>query len=74
MMAVSTIRDAIKAAPFQPFIVYVADQRSYTIPHPDFVAIGPNNRTLIVFHDDGGASLLDMLMITGIDLLPPADS
>ena len=72
MMSVSTIREAIAARPFKPFTVRVADQRSYTIPHPEFVSIGPQNRTLVIWHEDGGGSFLDMLMITGIDL--PASS
>jgi hypothetical protein len=68
MMSVSTIREAIKAKPFKPFRVLVADQRSYNIKHPEYVAIGPQNRTLVVFHEDDGASFIDMLMITGIDI------
>jgi hypothetical protein len=68
MMSVSTIREAIKATPFKPFRVMITDQRSYNIEHPEYVAIGPQNRTLVVFHDDGGASFIDMLMITRIDV------
>ncbi len=74
MMAVSSIREAIQAHPFQPFTVRVADQRSYLIPHQEFVAIGPNNRTVVVFNQDGGCSILDMLLITGIDIAPPSEN
>lgn len=72
MMSVSTIRDAIAAKPFRPFVVRVADQRSYEIPHPEFIAIGPGGRTVVVFLEDDGASILDMPLITGIDLKPSA--
>jgi hypothetical protein len=71
MMAVSTIREAIAARPYRPFTIRVADRRSYTIPHPEFVSIGPQNRSLLVWHEDEGASILGMLMITGIDLPAP---
>jgi hypothetical protein len=71
MMAVSAIREAIAAHPFQPFTIRVADQRSYTVPHPEFVSIGPQNRSLVVWLDDGGCSILDM--ITGIDLPAPLE-
>jgi hypothetical protein len=70
-MAVSTIREAINASPFRPFTVHVADQRKYTIKHPEFVAIGPQNRSLVIWHDDGGGSFIDMRMVTGIDIPPP---
>jgi hypothetical protein len=72
MMSVSTIRDAIEAKPFQPFTVYLADQRKFVIRHPEYVTIGPQNRTLVIWHDDGGAAWLDMLMITGIDRQAPS--
>jgi hypothetical protein len=71
MMPVTTLREAINARPFRPFTVHVAEQRSYLIPRPEFVSIGPQNRTLVVWHADGGGSFLDMLMITGIDLPAP---
>jgi hypothetical protein len=74
MMSVSTIREAIQARPFRPFTVYVADQRSYRVPHPEYIAIGSQGRTLAIFHDDGGVSVLDMLLISGIDVAPAAPS
>ena len=74
MMSVSTIREAIAARPFRPLTVRVADQRSYTIPHPEFVSIGPQNRTLVIWHEDGGGSFLDRLMLTGIDIPAPPES
>lgn len=74
MMSVSSIREPIAARPFQPFTVRVADQRSYTIRHPEFATIGPQNGTVAIWHDDGGVSIIDMLMITGIDLMPPGDN
>jgi hypothetical protein len=67
-MAVSTIREAIASVPFRPFTIRIAAQRSYTIPYPEFVSIGPKKQTLVLWHEDGGASIIDMLMITGIDL------
>jgi hypothetical protein len=66
------IRKAINARPFRPFTVRVAGRRSYTVPHPEFATIGPQNGTLVIWHEDGGASIVDMLMITGIDVPPPA--
>jgi hypothetical protein len=74
MMSVSAIREAINAQPFRPFTVRVADQRSYLVPHPEFISIGPNNRTAVVWFNDGGCSILDMLLITGIDISPPAEN
>jgi hypothetical protein len=70
MISASSIREALAARPFRPITVRVADQRSYTIPYPEFAAIGPQNRALLVWHEDGGASVIELPKITGIDLLP----
>jgi hypothetical protein len=67
MTSASTIREAINTRPFRLFTVCISDQRSYLVPHPDFIVVGPNGRTVIVFLPDGGASVLDPLHITSLD-------
>ena len=31
------IRDLVRAVPFQPFVIRMADGREYRVEHPDFV-------------------------------------
>jgi hypothetical protein len=50
----------------------MADQREFPVPHPEFIAVGPTNQTLVIFHEDGGAAFLDLHRVTGIDRLPSA--
>jgi hypothetical protein len=40
-MIADRIRDVMKAQPFQPFDLLLADGRSYTITHPDYISVPP---------------------------------
>jgi hypothetical protein len=70
MTTAPAIREAIQASPFQPFRVRVSDQRVYSIPHPEFISVGPNGRTVVIHLEDGGVRVLDTLHITGLDFGP----
>lgn len=43
-MTAEEIRDALKRQPYEPFDVRLADGRTFTIPHPDYIAISPSPR------------------------------
>ena len=60
------IRDAIKAAPFKPFAVRLADGSRYRVPSADHVSLSPVGRILVV-HVKGVAKILDVALITEIE-------
>jgi hypothetical protein len=70
MTSATVIREAITARPFKPFTVRVSDQRSYLVPHPDFILVGPNGRTVVIVLPDDGVRVLDTLHITSLDFDP----
>jgi hypothetical protein len=47
-MKLEKSREVIHAATFQPFTIHVADGRSLDVPHPDFIAVMGNGRTVFV--------------------------
>jgi hypothetical protein len=65
------LRDAMHAAPFQPFIIHVADGNSARVPHPDFIAL-LGSRTEIVTSPSENAKppyrLIDIPMITQFEI------
>lgn len=71
MMTPGEIRSALKAQPFRPFTIHVAEQRAFPVPHPEYAFVEPKGRFVIVAYDDGGFDVLDMLLITGIKVQPP---
>lgn len=54
-----------------PFIVRLADGRSYPVPHRDNVSLPPKNATVaVVYEDDETVHVLPMLTMTGIIASP----
>jgi hypothetical protein len=53
------LRNRIKAAPFIPFTVYVADGRAVSVPNPDHILV--TSAGLVVIENDQG--LLDILPV-----------
>jgi len=54
--------------PFRPFTIRMADGRAFEVSHPDFVAQSPSGRTVIVFQPDESYSVLDLLLMTELQV------
>ncbi len=73
-MTIEQLRTTLRANPFQPFTVRMADGRQFPIPHPDFLTMSPSGRTAVIFHPDDSASIVDLLLMTELELSPPSRS
>ena len=67
-MTIQQLRAAHKATPFSPFKVHMADGRQFMIPHPDFLSMSPSGRTVIIYQEDEDLSILDLLLMTEIEM------
>ena len=65
-MDLNTLRDALMERPFEPFTIRLADGRSETVNHPEFVAVGP--RVVVVVREDN--SILTVEPPTIVSLVP----
>jgi len=71
------IRDSLRAVPFKPFRLHLADQRAVEVFHPDFAMVSPNRRVLAVFLRDSPdvCRRIDVHLIVSIEDIeeqPPA--
>ena len=73
-MTVQQLRTAHRATPFRPFTIRMADGRSFHVPHPDFLSMSPTGRTVIIYQDDEEFSILDLLLMTEIQMTSPAST
>ena len=74
-MTAERFRAMREANPFHPFTKHLADGRSYTIPHRDFVSQSPGGRTIIVYHSDESFSIVDLHLVTKLQVVrAPTDS
>ena len=67
-MTIQQLRAAHRASPFRPFTLHVANGRSFLVSHPDFLSISPTGRTVIVYEQDDSFSILDLQLLTELEV------
>jgi len=68
-MKINEVRKLLHAEPFRPFLVYVAGGGRIPVKHEDFVALAPTGREMIVYQTDGNYQVVDLLLVTRLQLL-----
>jgi hypothetical protein len=66
------LREVIHAAPFRPFALSLADGTRVDVPHPDFIAHPPGGRTAVVVGVDENLHIIDVMLVSKIEIGPPA--
>ena len=69
------IRELLRAVPFRPFIIHLADGRTFRIAYPEFVFASPSNQTQIIVEEPDKDRLhhLSALLITGVEKITEAN-
>ena len=66
-MTIEKIKEAIRAEPFKPFFVNMADGRSFVVQHPEFIAVTGTGRTIVIADaQSDGTELIDLLLVTSL--------
>jgi hypothetical protein len=73
-MTVEQLRAVREANPFRPFTIHLADGRQLAVPHRDFVSQSPSGRTIIVYRGDESFNVVDLYLVTDLEVQAPADS
>ena len=67
-MTPEQFRATLHQHPFRPFTIRMADGRAFEVAHRDFVALSKSGRTVIVFQDDESYSVLDLLLMSELQV------
>lgn len=67
-MTIDQIRKLHQAKPFQPFDIHLADGRAFPVEHPEFLALTPPGRTVVLGLADGTFEFIDLLLVTTLKL------
>jgi hypothetical protein len=67
-MTVEQLNIVHHAQPFRPFTLHMGDGRSFFVKHPDFISRSPSGRTVIVHGENDSYNVLDMLLVTEIEV------
>lgn len=73
-MTIERFRELLDAQPFQPFTIHLADGREVPVVHREFVARGPMGRTVAVFQPDDSLNIIDLLLVTDLEIKTPNGS
>jgi hypothetical protein len=71
-MTAQAIRELLVQRPFQPFNVRLADGWYVRVDHHDWAIISPPGRTMVVYQKDGSFNIIDIMLVTDLELGPPA--
>ncbi|MBY0526464.1 MAG: hypothetical protein K2R98_23925 [Gemmataceae bacterium] len=69
-MTVDQLRALLKAQPFQPFTVHLADGRHVFVHHPEYTVIAPSGRTAIIYQPNDEFNIVDLLLVTDLEVKP----
>jgi hypothetical protein len=69
-MTIEQVQALYKAQPFRPFVLHLADGREVPVLHRDFIMAVPSGRTLFVAQPDDTVNIIDLLLVTDVELKP----
>ena len=72
-MTIEQIRNLDNAQPFRPFMIHLADVRSVPVSHREFIMTVPSGRTLFVAQPDDTVNIIDLLLVTDLEIKPPSN-
>ena len=67
-MKIGKIRETLRAQPFRPFWIHLADGGRVPVEHEDFVALEPAGRELIVYLQNNTHHIVDVMLITRLEV------
>jgi hypothetical protein len=72
-MTIEQLRNLYNAQPFRPFVIHLADGRAVPVSHREFIMSVPSGRTLLVAQPDDTVNIIDLLLVTDLELKPVAN-
>lgn len=73
-MTIQQLRHLHDGHPFIPFVMHLADGRHIPVLHPEFMMASPSGRTVIVYQPDDSFNIVDLLLVTDLDVKPEQSS
>ena len=69
-MTIEQLRNLHNAQPFRAFVIHLADGRAIPVHHREFMMTVPSGRTVIVCQPDDTVNIIDLLLVTDLELAP----
>jgi hypothetical protein len=69
-MTIEKLKELYDTQPFKPFVIHLADGREIPVRHRDFIMAAPSGRTIVVMQPDDSMNIIDLLLVTDVELKP----
>ena len=66
-MTKEQVNRMLKTQPFRPFGIRLADGKVVPVKHPEFAALSPGGRTMIVYTGDEAFEVIDVFLVTALE-------
>jgi hypothetical protein len=67
-MTAAEIHKLYAGAPFEPFVIHLADGRSFRVPSREWMSFAPSGRTIHVYQRDDSSEVIDLLLVTSLEV------
>jgi hypothetical protein len=67
-MTTESLSKLHQTRPFQPFVLRLGDGQALPVNHPEMLAYAPKSRTATVYRPDGSFEIVDLLLVTGLEV------
>ena len=67
-MTSDKLKEVIRAQPFKPFVIHLADGRRISVSHPESISLSPSGRMAHLFSGDETSHFIDVLLITELEV------
>ena len=54
----------------RPFTIRLGDGQALPVKHPEMLSYAPRHRTAVVYRPNGSFEIIDLLLVTGLDVHP----
>jgi hypothetical protein len=69
-MTIEQLRAVYDSKPFRPFVLHLADGRSISVRHREFIMSVPSGRTIVICQPDDSLSIIDLPLVTELEIKP----
>ena len=73
-MTIEHFRAALRAVPFRPFVMHLADGREVPVRHPELAVATSTGRTTVVVQPDDTLAIIDLLLVTDLEFRETVDA
>jgi len=70
-MTVQEVKSLYHANPFRPFKIHLSDGRAIPVKQPEYILPDPTGRTVIVYQPDGSFHIIELLLVSALEVGPP---